>query len=122
MDGREHNSHNESISGLANSHGSDASAEREQRSGKLGQQPQDGRDVPMARGPANGFWANCDWVLTRPQRVGDSPGLRPVEPGAFPLVNGASARMGRLRGYGDSIVAQQAAKFIEAYIAIRGLK
>lgn len=72
----------------------------------------------QARGPVNGFWRDSDWVLTRPQRVGDRPGLRPVEPGSFPLVNGAPQRVGRLRGYGDGIVAPQAAEFIRAYMEI----
>ena len=59
-----------------------------------------------------GHWSGADWVLTRPQRVGDHPGLRPVEPGTFPLADGAPERVGRLRGYGDAIVATQAAAFI----------
>jgi DNA (cytosine-5)-methyltransferase 1 len=65
-------------------------------------------------GPVNGFWRESNWVLTRPQRVGDSPGLRPVEPGSFPLAHGTSERVGRLRGYGDGIVAQAAEMFIRA--------
>ncbi len=39
---------------------------------------------------------------------------RPVEPGTFPLAHGIPARMGRLRGYGNAIVPQVAAAFIEA--------
>jgi DNA (cytosine-5)-methyltransferase 1 len=74
--------------------------------------------APGQTGPVNGFWRSADWVLTRPQRVGDSPGLRPIEPGSFPLADGASQRMGRLRGYGDGIVAQNAAAFIAAYLEI----
>jgi DNA (cytosine-5)-methyltransferase 1 len=71
--------------------------------------------LPGERGPVNGFWGSANWVLTRPQRVGDRPGLRPVERGAFPLAHGATARVGRLRGYGDGIVAQAAKAFILAY-------
>jgi hypothetical protein len=52
--------------------------------------------------------------LLGPNGWGDPPGLRPVESGTFPLVNGDTARLGRLRGYGDAIVAPQAATFIEA--------
>ena len=44
------------------------------------------------------------------------PGLRPVERGAFPLAHGTAERVGRLRGYGDGIVAQAAKAFIEAYL------
>jgi len=127
------------IGQLADTDGSDASAEREQRSGKLGQQPEDGRDVPVARGPVNGFWRDADWVLTRPQRVGDCPGLRPIErqsqsmvdgpsgdlgpsgQGGFPLAQKTEARVSRLRGYGDGIVAPVAAAFIQSYMEIRDL-
>lgn len=47
-----------------------------------------------------------------------SDGSRRVsaQPGSFPLANGLPARMGRLRGYGNAIVPQVAAAFIEAYI------
>lgn len=34
----------------------------------------------------------------------------------FPLTHGSPARVGRLRGYGNAIVAEQAAAFIEAYM------
>jgi DNA (cytosine-5)-methyltransferase 1 len=37
-----------------------------------------------------------------------------AEPGAFPLAYGVPARVGRLRGYGNAIVPQVAARFIEA--------
>ena len=39
---------------------------------------------------------------------------RPVEPGTFPLAHGATARVGRLRAYGNAIVPQAAAEFIKA--------
>ncbi len=81
-----------------------------------GARRQDGGYVPVARGPVNGFWHDADWVLTRPQRVGDRPGLRPIEPGTFPLATGVPARVGRLRSYGNSIVPQVAAVFIVSYM------
>lgn len=37
-------------------------------------------------------------------------------PGTFPLVNGAPSRVGRLRAYGNAIVADAAQAFIEAYL------
>lgn len=37
--------------------------------------------------------------------------LRWIEPGTFPLANGVSNRVGRLRGYGNAIVPQVAATF-----------
>ncbi|UQP02331.1 DNA cytosine methyltransferase [Burkholderia multivorans] len=59
-------------------------------------------------GPANGFWRAADWLLCRDGK------LRPVEPGTFPLVDGAPARVGRLRAYGNAINAEAATAFIEA--------
>jgi DNA (cytosine-5)-methyltransferase 1 len=61
-------------------------------------------------GPTNGHWRDVDWLFCRDGK------WRPVEPGTFPLVDGAPARVGRLRGYGNAIVAQQAQAFIEAYL------
>lgn len=58
--------------------------------------------------PLNGHWRDADWLYCRDDR------WRPVEPGTFPLVDGATARVGRLRGYGNAIVAPLAQAFIEA--------
>ena len=64
-------------------------------------------------GPTNGHWRNADWLLCR-------DGLwRPVEPGTFPLAHGAPARVGRLRAYGNAIVAQVAAEIVSAYLECR---
>ncbi|CAM6814303.1 DNA cytosine methyltransferase [Klebsiella michiganensis] len=76
----------------------------------------------------NGFWRDADWLLCRDGK------WRPVEPGTFPLVDGAAARMGRvepgvarvassnrvgrLKGYGNAINAQAAAAFIRAYMEV----
>ena len=61
-------------------------------------------------GPINGYWRNADWFWCRDQK------WRPVEPGSAPLVDGASARVVRLRGFGNAIVAPQAQAFIESYL------
>ena len=61
-------------------------------------------------GPINGYWRNADWIWCRDEK------WRPVEPGLAPLVDGSSARMVRLRGYGNAIVAPQAQAFIESYM------
>ncbi|WP_248623202.1 DNA cytosine methyltransferase [Citrobacter koseri] len=74
----------------------------------------------------NGFWRDADWVFCRDGK------WRPVEPGTFPLVDGAAARLGRvesgvarvassnrvgrLKGYGNAINAQAAAEFVRAYM------
>jgi DNA (cytosine-5)-methyltransferase 1 len=39
---------------------------------------------------------------------------RRIEPGSFPLAHGVSGRVGLLRGYGNAIVPQLAAEFIQA--------
>ena len=64
-------------------------------------------------GPTNGHWRSADWLLCRDGK------WRPVEPGTFPLAHGAAARMGRVRGYGNAIVAEQAQAFIESYLTNR---
>ncbi|HGT2910766.1 TPA: DNA cytosine methyltransferase [Klebsiella pneumoniae] len=77
----------------------------------------------------NSFWRDADWLLCRDGK------WRPVEPGTFPLVDGAAARMGRvepgvarvassnrvgrLKGYGNAINAQAAAAFIRAYMGVQ---
>lgn len=74
----------------------------------------------------NGFWRDADWLLCRDGK------WRPVEPGTFPLVDGAAARLGRvesgvarvassnrvgrLKGYGNAINAQAATEFVRAYM------
>ncbi|WP_421505563.1 DNA cytosine methyltransferase [Brucella pseudogrignonensis] len=60
-------------------------------------------------GPTNGHWSDADWLFCRDGK------WRPVEPGTFPLAHGSAARVGRLRGYGNAINAEQAQAFIEAY-------
>ncbi|MEV9622251.1 DNA cytosine methyltransferase [Klebsiella pneumoniae] len=76
----------------------------------------------------NGFWRDADWFFCRDGK------WRPVEPGTFPLVDGAAARLGRvepvvarvassnrvgrLKGYGNAINAQAAAAFIRAYMGV----
>nr|WP_254211037.1 DNA cytosine methyltransferase [Burkholderia multivorans] len=59
-------------------------------------------------GPTNGFWRAADWLLCRDGK------WRPVESGTFPLADGAPARVGRLRAYGNAINAEAATQFILA--------
>jgi DNA (cytosine-5)-methyltransferase 1 len=77
-----------------------------------------GRNNPDA--PVNGFWFDADWIYCRDEK------WRPVEPGAFPLVDGLAFKLGSgsafagrsrakmLRGYGNAIVKEVAAEFIKA--------
>lgn len=71
----------------------------------------EGRREIETRGPrALCFWDDCEWIPCRDGKA------RPVEPGTFPLVNGAKERVGRLRGYGNAIVAQNAEAFVRSYV------
>lgn len=63
---------------------------------------------PSRPGPVNGRWEAADWLWCRDQR------WRPVEPGTFPLVDGAASRVVRLRAYGNGIVPEVAAAFIRS--------
>lgn len=54
-------------------------------------------------------WQEPEWIWCRDGR------WRPVEPGLRPLAYGVSNRVGRLRAYGNAIVPQVVASFIEAF-------
>ncbi|EAQ6074671.1 DNA cytosine methyltransferase [Salmonella enterica subsp. enterica serovar Weslaco] len=61
-----------------------------------------------------GSWDDADWLLCRDGR------WRPVESGTFPLAHGITARVGRLRAYGNAIVAPAAATFIRSFMECAG--
>lgn len=63
-------------------------------------------DVARPTGPTAGFWRDADWLACRDDR------WRPVEPGTFPLAHGATARVGRLRAYGNALCAPAAEAFV----------
>jgi DNA (cytosine-5)-methyltransferase 1 len=96
-----------------------ADADQQQRHGtgniRPGGRPQlaDGCGTDHRAGPTNGHWRDADWLGCRDGK------WRPVEPGTFPLVDGAAARVGRLRAYGNTLVAPQAVEFVKAYLACR---
>ena len=82
----------------------------------------DGRADLAERGPeerdadrrvGSTYWSACDQLPCRDGKA------RPVEPGTFPLAHGVSARVGRLRAYGNAIVPQVAAEVIRAYMECR---
>ena len=127
--GRDAVLHGSSVSRLANTTGqlhhqcNDGTDEfgwsRNPEQNRLGSEPVRALEV-------NGFWRDADWLLCRDGK------WRPVEPGTFPLVDGAAARLGRvesgvarvassnrvgrLKGYGNAINAQAAAEFVRAYM------
>ena len=72
-----------------------------------------GGDAGTQAHETNGFWSDADWLLCRDGK------WRPVRPQSFPLVDGATARVGRLRAYGNAITAQVAQGLIESYMEVR---
>lgn len=63
-----------------------------------------------------GFWSGADWVWCNDP---EGPRWRPVKSFSFPLASRPPARLVRLRGYGNAIVAPVAIEFIRAYIKIK---
>ncbi len=109
------------VSGMANTY----SIEQRQdaKPGKCNEHEENRRDEDSAApaglcfdssaNPVNGFWRDSDWLLCRDGK------WRPVEPGTFPLANGAPQRVGRLRAYGNAINAEVAKGFIEAFMEVQ---
>jgi len=58
--------------------------------------------------PGPAFWSDAEWIPCTDGK------LRPVEPGTFPLAHGATARVGRLRAYGNALCAETATAFVRA--------
>jgi DNA (cytosine-5)-methyltransferase 1 len=73
----------------------------------LGGEYSDSR-ATMRPGQTNGHWRDADWLFCRDGK------WRPVEPSTSPLAHGSAQRVGRLRGYGNAIVAQAAQAFVES--------
>jgi DNA (cytosine-5)-methyltransferase 1 len=62
-----------------------------------------------------GFWGRFDLIPCRDGKT------RRIEPGSSPLVDGFPGRVGLLRGYGNAIVPQVAARFITAFMQSVGI-
>ena len=72
--------------------------------------PQCTREFVTGSNRVAGHWADAQWLPCRDGKA------RPVESGTFPLAHGISKRVGRLRGYGNAIVPQMAAAFIQSFM------
>lgn len=93
-------------------------AEVERGALRAGQPARIEGDAAAPPGATRGFWADADWIPCRDPGDDEAIIYRPVEPGTFPLAYGAPARVGRLRAYGNAIVAQVAATFLEAVMDV----
>jgi DNA (cytosine-5)-methyltransferase 1 len=89
----------------------------------VGERPRDSTATdaqgPSERGSAepclprgNDFWDASDLIPCRDGKA------RRVEPGLSPLVAGIPGRVGLLRGYGNAVVPQVAAAFVEAWLGL----
>jgi DNA (cytosine-5)-methyltransferase 1 len=102
------------LAGVENGHVAHASSEREWEI-PIRQGRQDGNETARigGRGGYGEFWSTAEWLPCFDGKA------RPIEPGVEPLAHGVSGRVGRLRGYGNAIVPQVAAVFIEAFMETR---
>ena len=83
------------------------------RDDRSGDGSEGGGDTETRAYETNGYWSAADWLLCRDGK------WRPVEPDTFPLAHGATARVGRLRAYGNAITAPVAQGLIESYMEVR---
>jgi DNA (cytosine-5)-methyltransferase 1 len=89
-----------------------ADAERGRLAPPLPEHLEDSEDRTGQRPAAcDSFWSDCEWLPCRDGKA------RPIEPGVEPLAHGVPARVVKLRGYGNAIVPQVAAAFIEAVLS-----
>lgn len=65
---------------------------------------------PLGATGMAGGWRDPVWIPCSDGKY------RPTKPGLFPLAHGTTKRVGRLRGYGNAIVAPVAQVFIEAFM------
>lgn len=79
----------------------------EQQRGAVSVQPQ---QPPAELSGHTGSWSAAQLIPCADGKA------RRIEPGSFPLAHGVSGRVGLLRGYGNAIVPQIAAEFIQAFL------
>jgi len=86
---------------------------------QVGPLADDGQRALRIEGPAageagvvSGFWRDADLIWCRDGKY------RPVGSGTFPLAPSNPGRVGKLRAYGNSLVAAHAAEFVKSYIEV----
>jgi DNA (cytosine-5)-methyltransferase 1 len=85
-----------------------ARSQRQPLQGQGTDQRSVGSGSVVVRKHVNGWWRWADWLK------GEDGIFRPVEAGTFPLADGDTALVGKIRAYGNAINPQQAKAFIEA--------
>jgi DNA (cytosine-5)-methyltransferase 1 len=102
--------HSEAV-GLEQSDSRRCELGEEQHRGTLPNPTNGGSRGQHADGPSGHLWADFQLVHCRDGKTRRIP----TEPAFFPLAHGVPARVVRLRGYGNAIVPQVAAAFIQAF-------
>ena len=75
----------------------------------------DTRDGRQGEAGGSGAWGDIEYIPCADGKA------RPTQPGIFPLADGPPGRVGRLCAYGNAIVPQVAAAFIQAHMGpVRG--
>lgn len=93
-------------SGFPGLEGLTGNGHKRHESGRVDQEPN--RSIAEASNP----WDRFDLLPCTDGKA------RRIESGSFPLAHGISGRVGLLRGYGNAIVPQVAAEFIQAYLEV----
>lgn len=73
------------------------------------EQQGESRVLPDGSGPGR-FWQRAEWIECEHGKA------RRIEPGIVPLVDGFPGRVAQVKGYGNAIVPQVAARFLHAYL------
>lgn len=96
------------FAGFAGFAGLEGHAGDENASGESRRLGEESARPTAAPGPTNGHWRDVEWLPCRDNK------WRPTQPGLLPLAHGATERVGRLKAFGNAIVAPQAAEFLQA--------
>ena len=67
-------------------------------------------------GKTNGIWSDSEWLR------GIDGRFYPIEPGALPLVDGATRRVGRISAYGNGLTTGNAIAFIQSFKEVRDVE